>query len=49
VHAHDTLYGIAKKVYGVRSREKVEAILQANRRVLPSASALRPGMELRIP
>jgi tetratricopeptide (TPR) repeat protein len=49
VQAHDTLYGIAKKVYGSATNAKVQAILQANRRVLPSANALKPGMELRIP
>jgi tetratricopeptide (TPR) repeat protein len=49
VQAHDTLYGIAKKVYGSASNAKVQGILQANRRVLPSATALKPGMELKIP
>lgn len=49
VQAHDTLYGIAKKCYGSATNARVQSILQANRGVLPTASALRPGMELRIP
>ena len=49
VQAHDTLYGIAKKVYGSANNAKVQAILQANRKVLPSAAGLKPGMELKIP
>jgi phage tail protein X len=49
VAAHDTLYGIAKKVYGSATNAKVQAILQANRGILPSARDLRPGMELQIP
>jgi phage tail protein X len=49
VQPHDTLFGIAKKEYGSATNAKVQAILQANRRLLPSATALRPGMELKIP
>jgi LysM repeat protein len=49
VQPHDSLYRIAKKFYGTASNARVQAILQANRRILPDAAALKPGMELRIP
>jgi tetratricopeptide (TPR) repeat protein len=49
VQAHDSLYRIAKKFYGSATNAKVQAILQANRNVLPSARDLKPGMELKIP
>ena len=44
----DTLYSLAQKYYGNRS--KWHAILEANRDALPTASTpLKIGMELRIP
>jgi nucleoid-associated protein YgaU len=49
VQLHDTLFGIAKKVYGHATNANVRAILQANRSILPSTTALKPGMELKIP
>jgi nucleoid-associated protein YgaU len=49
VQPHDTLFGIAKKVYGHATNANVRAILQANRSILPSTTALKPGMELKIP
>jgi phage tail protein X len=49
VQAGDTLYRIAKKVYGTATAGKVRAIRDANRGVLSSAGALKPGMELKMP
>jgi nucleoid-associated protein YgaU len=49
VQAHDTLYGIAKKVYGTATKAKVQAIQEANRGVLTASGALKPGMQLRLP
>jgi LysM repeat protein len=49
VQPHDSLYRIAKKFYGSATNAKVQAILQANRGVLPGAKDLKPGMELKIP
>jgi phage tail protein X len=46
----DTLYSIAQRYYGVRSRAKVMGIVDANRGVLSGPSSpLRIGMTLRIP
>jgi hypothetical protein len=47
VQAHDTLFKIAAKVYGKATAAHVRAIEEANH--LSSASALKPGMELRMP
>lgn len=46
----DTLFSLAQKYYGSRTRVKVQAIVDANRDVLTSPDApLRLGMELKIP
>jgi tetratricopeptide (TPR) repeat protein len=45
----DSLYAIAKKYYGTATNARVQAIIQANRQVLPADNALQPGMELKIP
>ena len=45
----DTLFAIAKRHYGTASNARVQGILNANRAVLPTASALKPGMTLVIP
>ena len=45
----DSLYAIAKKYYGTATNARVQAIIQANRDVLPADNALQPGMELKIP
>lgn len=45
----DTLFAIAKQYYGAASNARVQAILSANRNVLPNAAALQPGMTLIIP
>ncbi len=45
----DTLFAIAKRHYGTASNARVQAILHANRNVLPNAAALQPGMTLVIP
>jgi hypothetical protein len=49
VQPHDTLFGIAKKIYGGASNARVQAILAANRGTLSGPGALRPGMVLKIP
>jgi LysM repeat protein len=49
VQKGDSLYAIAKAHYGTATNARVQAILSANRSVLPSASALQPGMTLVIP
>jgi phage tail protein X len=49
VQAHDTLYAIAKKVYGTATKARVEAIREANRGVITAAGGLKPGMQLRMP
>ena len=43
----DTLFSLAQKYYANRS--KWRDIYAANRDVLPSENALRPGMQLKIP
>ena len=43
----DTLFSLAQKYYG--SRSKWRDIYAANRDVLPSENALKPGMQLKIP
>lgn len=43
----DTLSGIAQKVWG--TSKHWQAIVDANRSILPDENALRPGMKLRIP
>ncbi len=45
----ETLYGIAAKYYGTATNAKVQEIMQANRDLLPTSSALKPGMVLKIP
>jgi tetratricopeptide (TPR) repeat protein len=47
VAEHETLYGISTRYYG--NGRHVDEIIQANRDVLPSAAALKPGMVLKIP
>jgi nucleoid-associated protein YgaU len=47
VQRGDTLFSLAQKYYGNRSRWR--DIYAANRDQLPAENALRPGMELRIP
>jgi nucleoid-associated protein YgaU len=49
VQKGDTLFAIAKRHYGTASNARVQGILNANRTVLPTASALQPGMTLVIP
>jgi hypothetical protein len=49
VQRGDTLFRIAEKVYGPGQSRRWRDILAANRSVLPSESALQPGMELTIP
>lgn len=49
VQKGDTLFAIAKRHYGTANNARVQAILNANRAVLPSAAALHPGMTLVIP
>lgn len=49
VQKGDSLYAIAKSQYGSATNARVQGILNANRSVLPSASALQPGMTLVIP
>lgn len=49
VTAGETLYAIAKKMYGSASHAKIQAIMDANRGVLSGSSALKPGMVLKIP
>jgi len=50
VQPRDNLFGIVKKVYGTTAtKARIQAILDANRDVLSSAGALRPGMELKMP
>ena len=49
VQQGDSLYSIAKRFYGSPSNARVQAILQANRGVLPNAAALHPGLTLVIP
>lgn len=49
VQKGDTLFAIAKRHYGTASNVRVQGILNANRAVLPTASALQPGMTLVIP
>jgi LysM repeat protein len=47
VEEGDTLWGISMKLFGTPDR--IQAIFDANREVLPSADALRIGMELQVP
>ena len=49
VQKGDSLYSIAKRFYGSPTNARVQAILQANRSVLPNAAALQPGLTLVIP
>jgi hypothetical protein len=49
VQAHDSLYGIVKKVYGSATAARVQAVRDANRNVLTSAGNLKPGMVLKMP
>jgi len=47
----DSLYGIAKKYYGTATNAKVQALIDANRDVLPAGAGtpLKEGMALKIP
>ncbi len=45
----DTLWAIAERLYGTRSKALVEALFAANRGEMGSADALRVGMRLTIP
>jgi tetratricopeptide (TPR) repeat protein len=47
----DSLYGIAKRYYGTATNARVQAIIDANRDVLPGGAAtpLKEGMALKIP
>ena len=47
----DSLFGIAKKYYGSATNARVQALIDANRDVLPAGAAtpLKEGMALRIP
>jgi tetratricopeptide (TPR) repeat protein len=47
----DSLYGIAKRYYGTATNAKVQALVEANRDVLPAGAGtpLKEGMALRIP
>jgi tetratricopeptide (TPR) repeat protein len=47
----DSLYGIAKKYYGTATNAKVQALIEANRDVLPAGAGtpLKEGMALKIP
>ena len=49
VQKGDSLYSIAKRHYGTATNARVQAILQANRSVLPNAAALHPGLTLVLP
>lgn len=49
VQRGDTAYGIARRFYGAADNARVNAIIQANRNIVQSASDLKPGMVLRIP
>lgn len=45
----ESYWAIAKKYYGTATSARVQAIIQANRDVLPADNVLKPGMELKIP
>jgi nucleoid-associated protein YgaU len=47
----DSLFGIAKRYYGTATNARVQALIEANRDVLPAGAAtpLKEGMALRIP
>lgn len=47
VQENDTLWGISVKLYG--SPDRIDALYEANRDVLPSPNALRIGMVLQVP
>ncbi|MBC7369721.1 MAG: LysM peptidoglycan-binding domain-containing protein [Undibacterium sp.] len=51
VAAKDSLYAVAKKYYGTATNAKVQAIIEANRDLLPNGAGtpLKEGMILRIP
>jgi nucleoid-associated protein YgaU len=50
VQKGDTLYGIARKLYGAASDADIRRIVEANRSSVPTKDApLRPGMKLTIP
>ena len=49
--AKDSLYAIAKKYYGAATNARVQALIEANRDVLPAGAGtpLKEGMTLKIP
>jgi len=49
VKPHDTLWRVAKKMYGKATTQNVQAIFDANRDHLSTASGLSVGVELRVP
>lgn len=51
VAAKDSLYAIAKKYYGAATNVRVQALIEANRDVLPAGAGtpLKEGMTLKIP
>ncbi len=51
VAAKDSLYAIAKKYYGAATNARVQALIEANRDVLPAGAGtpLKEGMTLKIP
>ena len=51
VAAKDSLYAIAKKYYGAATNARVQALIEANRDVLPAGAStpLKEGMTLKIP
>ena len=51
VAAKDSLYVIAKKYYGAATNARVQALIEANRDVLPAGAStpLKEGMTLKIP
>lgn len=49
VQKGDSLFSISKRFYGTATNARVQSIMQANRSVLPTAAALKPGLTLVIP
>lgn len=49
VAAGDTIYGIAKKMYGTSSRSAIDTIYRANNKSLKSVNSLKLGQKLIIP
>jgi hypothetical protein len=51
VAAKDSLYAIAKKYYGAATNARVQALIEANRDLLPAGAGtpLKEGMSLKIP